>query len=318
MTAHRTCRSGERQTRILGRCRERVNHFAAQQRLLTWKLMAKHSTNLGPALHAPPGTSTECSIALGGNLGEVPETFRQALRRLNAARGIDVQAVSRAYRTPSIGAHAGPDFLNAAARIKCAVDPEQLLSMLLDIENQLGRKREHHWGPRTLDLDLLLYGTETIHTPRLTVPHPALWYRRFVLDPLCELAAAIRHPIKRVPLAHLRGRLLERPLSCGLVGGLRDERQRLLAAVRERVPQVEWSDVSPSLPEASAVRAWSALTTLTVWLGSDPERPQLAFSDLPLVSRLDMSAGASAGAERLVWVAEAALGTGIEPVMDLA
>lgn len=165
-----------------------------------------------------------CYLGLGGNLGDVRDAFRESLRRLRAA-GVEATALSGLYRTRAVGAAAGPPFLNAAAEVRTALEPEPLLDVLQDVERALGRTREVHWGPRTIDLDILLYDTRIVRTPRLIIPHPACWYRRFVLDPLAEIAGPFRHPQRGLTIEQLRDRLGNRPLTIRLTGadaGFRD------------------------------------------------------------------------------------------------
>lgn len=159
----------------------------------------------------------DCAIAQGGNQGNVADCFEHAVAKLRDHEQVNVLAISTIHETAAVGCDAGDPFLNAAARIETSLAAIQLLDVLQSIENELGRKRDVRWGPRTLDLDLLLYGDEIIHTPRLMVPHPGCWYRRFVLDPLCEVAGEMIHPEKQVSMDDLRQRLLTRPLTVGLV-----------------------------------------------------------------------------------------------------
>lgn len=160
---------------------------------------------------------TRCLIALGGNVGDVPETFAAALRRL-AGPDLRVTAVSRLFETPPMGVNAGGTFLNAAAAVEAALDAASLLDRLLAAEDALGRVRTVHWGPRPIDLDLILFGEEVIDTPQLHVPHPAAWYRRFVLDPLCDIAGEVVHPEAVATFAALRERLAVRPLPIAVDG----------------------------------------------------------------------------------------------------
>ncbi|QDT14065.1 2-amino-4-hydroxy-6-hydroxymethyldihydropteridine diphosphokinase [Alienimonas californiensis] len=153
-------------------------------------------------------------IALGGNTGDVRATFEAALRGLHDRRGVTVTAASRAYRTPAVGANAGGEFLNAAATLETTLSPHELLAALQDLETAAGRERTVHWGPRSIDLDLILFGEESLDDERLTVPHPGLWWRRFVLDPACEVAGDWK--ASRVPLQRLREPLLDRPLRVGM------------------------------------------------------------------------------------------------------
>ena len=135
-------------------------------------------------------------IGLGANLGERKATLRQALERLASTHGIAVVGVSSFRETDPVGKVDQPRFLNAAAAVETSLAPRELLDRLLEVERSLGRdrSREERWGPRTLDLDLLLYGNETIDEPGLEVPHPRLAERAFVLEALLELDRELRLP----------------------------------------------------------------------------------------------------------------------------
>jgi len=121
-------------------------------------------------------------ISLGANLGDREETIRAAIAALPG-----VVAVSELRDTEPVGITDQPRFLNGAARLETELSPRQLLETLLEIERGLGRERRQRWGPRTIDLDLLLYGDETVDEPGLTVPHRRLHERRFALEPLADL-----------------------------------------------------------------------------------------------------------------------------------
>src|SRR5687768_5901457 len=130
-----------------------------------------------------------CCIGLGGNTGPVAETFAAALRGLRA-RAVVVRDVSRLYRTrPMGGGPAADTFLNACVRVETQLPPEQLLAVLQHIEAAAGREPGERWGTRLLDLDVLLTDEQVVRMPQLTVPHPGVVYRRFVLDPLEDIAA---------------------------------------------------------------------------------------------------------------------------------
>ena len=149
-------------------------------------------------------------IGLGSNLGEREATLREALARLGEVEGIEVVAVSSFRETDPVGVVDQPRFVNAAAALETVLGPRELLERLLEVERGLGRdrSREERWGPRTIDLDLLLYGEETVAEVGLEVPHPRLAERAFVLDPLLELDPGLRLPDGR-PLRDLLGPELE-------------------------------------------------------------------------------------------------------------
>lgn len=156
-----------------------------------------------------------CAVSLGGNVGDVSATFVEALRRLSASPDFRSVRMSRYYRSTPMGASAGDPFLNAACVFETDILPEQVLDQLQKIENLCGRERSVHWGPRTLDLDLVLYGDQIWDSPRLTVPHSAMWHRRFVLDPLAELIPTAVHPVLQLSMRDLQLRLQARPLLVG-------------------------------------------------------------------------------------------------------
>jgi len=131
-------------------------------------------------------------IALGSNLGDRLATLRVAMTSLQDLG--TVEATSSVYQTDPVGYLDQPPFLNAVIQLRTELEPELLLQRLLLIEASLGRKRSFANAPRTLDLDLLLYDDRVIETARLTVPHPRLQDRAFVLVPLVEIAPELRHP----------------------------------------------------------------------------------------------------------------------------
>jgi 2-amino-4-hydroxy-6-hydroxymethyldihydropteridine diphosphokinase len=135
-------------------------------------------------------------VGLGSNLGEREATLREALTRLSELDGVAVVAVSSFRETDPVGNADQPRFVNAAAELETSLGPRELLERLLEVERSLGRDRtrEERWGPRTVDLDLLLYGDETVGEPGLEVPHPRLAERAFVLEPLVELDPGLRLP----------------------------------------------------------------------------------------------------------------------------
>jgi 2-amino-4-hydroxy-6-hydroxymethyldihydropteridine diphosphokinase len=130
---------------------------------------------------------TVAYVGLGANIGPREATLLRAVDLLGEAAGVEVLAVSQLRETDPVGVVDQPRFLNGAARIDTSLPPRALLELLLRIEQSLGRVREERWGPRTVDLDLLVYGGLTVDEPGLRVPHPRLHERRFALEPLAEL-----------------------------------------------------------------------------------------------------------------------------------
>ncbi|AIQ50160.1 2-amino-4-hydroxy-6-hydroxymethyldihydropteridine diphosphokinase [Paenibacillus sp. FSL R7-0331] len=131
--------------------------------------------------------ASEAYIALGANLGNREGTLKEALQRLDRHEGIEVVRCSSIYETEPVGYLDQPQFLNMAAALRTTLAPEALLQAMLEIENQLGRVRDIRYGPRTVDLDLLWVDGQTLDTPDLTLPHPRMMERAFVLVPLSDI-----------------------------------------------------------------------------------------------------------------------------------
>jgi 2-amino-4-hydroxy-6-hydroxymethyldihydropteridine diphosphokinase len=151
-------------------------------------------------------------IGLGSNLGDRRATLEGAIAALARTSGVHVQKVSSFHETEHVGGPPGQGkYLNAAAVIETDLDAHGLLRVLEGIEAQFGRVRSVRWGERTLDLDLLLFGDEIISTLELTVPHPRLRVRRFVLEPLAEVAPDAVDPVTKRTIADLLAALEEGP-----------------------------------------------------------------------------------------------------------
>ena len=133
-------------------------------------------------------------VGIGSNLGDREAHLRAALDRLAAEDGIDVVAVSQLRETEPVGPVEQGPFLNGAVQVTTDLPPRELLARLLDVEQRLGRVRGERFGPRTIDLDLLVYGDEIVDEPGLALPHPRLHERRFALEPLAELAPGLVVP----------------------------------------------------------------------------------------------------------------------------
>ncbi len=134
-------------------------------------------------------------IGLGANLGDPARQVREAVSRLGELPEVEVLKTSRLYRTPPVGPPGQPWYINAVVQVKTRLTPEELMRRLLLIERQMGRERGERWGPRVIDLDLLLYDGEVLAGPELTVPHPEMHRRAFVLVPLAEIAPQAWHPV---------------------------------------------------------------------------------------------------------------------------
>ena len=140
-------------------------------------------------------------LSLGGNIGDPATAMGEALRILDADSRTDVVAVSSLYRTPPWGKLDQPDFLNAAAELVTSYEPREFLELCLDAERRLKRERRERWGPRLIDIDILLFGDRNIAEVGLEIPHPRMRERAFVLVPLAEIAPDLE--IQGVPVAEL-------------------------------------------------------------------------------------------------------------------
>ena len=142
-------------------------------------------------------------VGIGSNLGEPLQNCLTAIRLLGALEGCRVEGRSGFYRTEPVGVEGQEWYVNAVVSLKTEHSPQDLLRGLLALEKEMGRVREKKWGPRVIDLDLLMYGERVIEEKNLTVPHPRMHERRFVLVPLAELAPALIHPVYGKSIADL-------------------------------------------------------------------------------------------------------------------
>jgi 2-amino-4-hydroxy-6-hydroxymethyldihydropteridine diphosphokinase len=131
-------------------------------------------------------------LGLGGNLGDPASAMAAALRMLGNDKDTRVIAVSSLYRTPPWGKTDQPDFINAAAELCTSHSPRELLALCLDAEQALKRVRRERWGPRVIDIDILLFGERSVHEPNLDIPHPRMLERAFVMVPLAEIAPGLK------------------------------------------------------------------------------------------------------------------------------
>ena len=137
---------------------------------------------------------TNVYLSLGGNIGDPAAKIRQIVHEMSGSQEFQNVLVSSFYSTEPIGVVSQPFFVNAAVSATTNLSPENLLKHLLRIEHLFGRERTIRWGPRVIDIDVLFYGEQIIRTDGLIIPHPRLRERRFVLEPLAEIAPDLKHP----------------------------------------------------------------------------------------------------------------------------
>lgn len=202
---------------------------------------------------------------------------------------------SRLYQTRPMGPAAAP-FLNACVTAETVLPPQQLLAVLKDIEAAAGREPGERWSARALDLDVLLIDEQVFRTPNLSVPHPGVVYRRFVLDPLHDVAAGVLVPPTMRTVSELRMRLLRRPLPIAVVGGSAEGRGRIEGVIRETFPAVRL------VPEREEPRSCGDVTVLILD----------EAADMPAVQ----SCGVVVSVERGLGSPESALCAMLEAMLD--
>ena len=146
-------------------------------------------------------------IGFGSNIGDRLAHIQNAIHALSKTEGITLQKISSIYQTDPVGYETQAQFLNGVAAIQTDLPPLSLLRTLKDIEALVGRQHRIRWGPREIDLDILIYGDLCLHTEKLVIPHPEMHLRRFVLVPLVEIAPALVHPILKESIQTLLERL---------------------------------------------------------------------------------------------------------------
>ena len=147
------------------------------------------------------GPDERVFLGLGSNLGEREENVREALNQIAALPEIQVVRMSALIETEPWGVEDQPPFINAVAEIRTELEPLELLDATKAIEGKMGREKTYRWGPRLVDIDVLVYGQRRVHTPRMNVPHPQLLERPFVVEPLAEIAPEIIEELRRAAVS---------------------------------------------------------------------------------------------------------------------
>jgi len=241
---------------------------------------------------------TTAYIGLGSNLGDREDSIHKALKMLAETKDIEVPQVSELIKTAPVGAANQPDYANAVAEIETTLSADDLHKILLDIETLLGRVRQEKWSPRVIDLDLLLFGCEVINRPDLTVPHPQMHLRSFVLKGLCQLDADLLHPVIKESMNELAARLggadfapnpnLPQLVSiAGIIGVGKTTLTKKLSDLLSCKRLLEAYDKNPFLPDVYAGKKELALDSQLFFLTHRAEqlnhntltRGQIAISD---------------------------------------
>ena len=216
-------------------------------------------------------------IGLGSNLGDRRDSINSAIGLLAETPHIEVTKVSDIIETAPLAGRKQPDYLNAVAEIKTTLTAEDLHRKLADIETSLGRTRREKWSPRTIDIDLLLFGDEIINNADLTVPHPQMHLRSFVLKGLCQLNAGLLHPVMKESMNELAARLggadfvlnPEPPQLisiAGVIGVGKTTLAKKLAGIFHCECLLEPYDANPFMPDVYAGRKEMALDSQLFFL----------------------------------------------------
>lgn len=181
----------------------------------------------------------ECLISIGSNLGDRSLVIDSALGDLQSNSAVSLRRVSQPHITQPIGGPAGQDsFVNAAAHIETSLSPTALMAVLHELESRAGRTRAVRWGPRSLDLDLLLYDDLILNEESLVVPHPRMAFRRFVLTPAAEIAPQMLHPLLGRSISQLLEHLEQAPNYVAITGAPKAGKSKLAEAVAARTKAV--------------------------------------------------------------------------------
>ena len=227
--------------------------------------------------------TTTAYVALGANLGDRKANIQAASRLLDSSEGITLTALSTPVETEPLGPGDQPKYIDAVACIETDLSPQALFEKMLLIEQGLGRVRGQKWRPRTIDLDLLLYGSEVISTPALTVPHSQMHLRSFVLKGICELNGELMHPVLKRSMNELVARLnggdfflspdrAQLISIAGIIGVGKTTLARGLAQALDCPMIAEAYDTNPYMPQVYAGRKDLALDSQLYFLNSRTEQ----------------------------------------------
>ena len=222
-------------------------------------------------------TTATAYIGLGSNLGDRQSYIDKALKMLACAENVSLIRVSDIIETAALGDSQQRAFLNAVAQVETTLDAQSLHRILIDIENNLGRERTGKWSARTIDLDLLLFDDKIIKTAALTVPHPQMHLRSFVLRGLCQLNVDLQHPVMKVSAGELARRLngcdffvsADRPLLISIAGNIGAGKTTLAKKLAELLGGevlFEPYDTNPFLPQVYAGKKELALDSQLFFL----------------------------------------------------
>ena len=226
---------------------------------------------------------TTAYIGLGSNLGDREASIRRALKLLADTEHIQVSGVSDLIETPPLGYFDQPKFINGVAEVKTTLSAEDLYKALVEVEKRLGRERHGKWLPRTIDLDLLLFGAQVVNLPYLTIPHPQMHLRSFVLKGLCQLNPDLLHPTIKVRVGELVARLNESDFAlnphvpqvvsvAGIIGVGKTTLAKALAQQLDCKLLLEPYDTNPFLPEVYAGKKDLALDSQLYFLTNRAEQ----------------------------------------------
>ncbi|HUG17405.1 MAG TPA: 2-amino-4-hydroxy-6-hydroxymethyldihydropteridine diphosphokinase [Planctomycetaceae bacterium] len=219
-----------------------------------------------------------CFVGLGANQGKPSEMFERVRQSLNLLSGISLLSSSSSYLTQALGLGSNGDFHNAVVELQATISPFELLAELEAIETLLGRQRGMRWGPRIIDLDLLYFDDLCLASETLILPHPHAWYRRFVLEPMCEIAAEFLHPVYSLTQQQLLQRIDRRPFKLEILGNIPFSRE------------IECLTLEFSELEIECVSAPDGRGALVVGRNAEPDAivPVLNLEQLPRESEVDV------------------------------